>query len=188
MKRIFVIALLSLITHYSYSQSNILPLKDSSIYYDEIVKVSDTVNADKLYSLAQTWFAKAFKNTKLVLQVNDRQSLKLIGKGITFLKKGIGDNLDIYIYYTIAVDIKQGRYRYRFYDFGFESGGQTEDASKGYSHYLHGEIHRMLFESNKQALKRYEFDYFDYLAINKTALKLIADLKISMSNINADNF
>ena len=185
MKRVFVIAFLSLITHCSYSQSINLPLKDSSIYYEEIVKVSDTVSADKLFSLAQTWFANAFKNSKSVLQVSDRQSLKLIGKGIAFLRSGIGNNLDIYVYYTVAIDIKQGRYRYRFYDFGFESGAQTEEASRGYSHYLHGEIHKMLFETKKQALKRYEYDYG---FIGNTATKLISDLKSSMNNLNADNF
>lgn len=185
MKIIGFFAILILLAVPSFSQNIILPLKDSAIYYEDIVKVSHTVSADKLFTIAQTWFANTFKNSKSVLQVNDRQSMKLIGKGLALLHPSFGSTLETYIYYTVAVDIKQGRYRYKVYDFGFESGNETEDASGGYSHYLHGEIHKALFESKKQATKRYEHDYG---FIGFTATNLILSLKNSMSNLNADNF
>ena len=185
MKQILLVILSVAISNKCFSQGIVLPLKDSSIYYEEVVKVADTVSADKLFTLAQTWFANTFKNSKSVLQVNDRQSMKLIGKGVAYMHKVYGSDLDEYIYYTIAVDIKPGRYRYRVYDIGFEAGSQTEGASKGYSHYLHGEIHKQLLESKKQALKRYENDYG---FIGLTTNNLIKSLKNSMTNLNADNF
>ncbi|HTI60766.1 DUF4468 domain-containing protein [Mucilaginibacter sp.] len=185
MKFFLPIILLFALSFRCLSQNVALPLKDSLIYYEEVVTAPDTANKDILFSLAQTWFANAFKNSKSVLQVNDRQSMKLIGKGVSLLRNGYGNRSDEYIYYTIAVDIKPGRYRYRIYDFGFESGSQTEEASIGYSHYLHGEIHKMVLESKKQALKRYEYDY---RMIGLTATSLIGSLKNAMNNLNADNF
>jgi hypothetical protein len=181
---LLAIVLLTISIRSNCQQLN-LPLKDSAIYYEDVVILSDTDNASKLFSIAQTWFANSFKDSKSVLQVNDRQSMKLIGKGVALIHPEFESTLPTYIYYTIAVDIKQGRYRYRVYDFGFESGSQTEDASKGYSHYLHGEIHKLLFESKKQALKRY---VYDYSFINKTAISLIKSLKNNMNNLNADSF
>lgn len=185
MKRLLLAILLLSLSIKAVSQNIVLPLKDSMIYYEDVVKVADTVSADKLFSLAQTWFANTFKNSKSVLQLNDRQSMKLIGKGLEFLHPSFASTPATYIYYTVAIDIKQGRYRYRIYDFGFETGNESEGASKGYSHYLHGEIHRVGFEGKKSAIKRYEHDY-GFIGI--TANNLILSLKNSMNNLNADSF
>ncbi len=185
MKKNLLIILFGLLCIKANAQKIELPLKDSDVVYEEVVKLQDTtISSDKLFSLAQTWFANTFKDSKSVLQVNDRQSLKLIGKGVVLFTKGL-NNIDTYIYYTVAVDIKQGRYRYRVYNIGFETGNSTDDLSKGYSHYLHGEIHRALLESKKAALKRYENDFY---FVNKKISDLITSLKANMNNLNADNF
>jgi hypothetical protein len=186
MKKNILIILFAFLCLKVNAQKIELPLKDSDVVYEEVVKLKDTtVSSDKLFSLAQTWFANTFKDSKSVLQVNDRQSLKLIGKGVVLFTKGFGNTLDTYVYYTVAVDIKQGRYRYRVYNIGFETGNSIDELSKGYSHYLHGEIHRIIFESKKAALKRYENDF---TVVNTKINNLIISLKSNMNNLNADNF
>lgn len=186
MKHAILIIVLSSITTLAFSQTNLaLPLRDSIIIYEDVVKVSDTLSADKLFTMAQTWFANTFKDAKSVLQVNDRQSMKLIGKSSQLLYRAFASTPATYIYYSVSVDIKQGRYRYRLYDFGFEIGNQSEEASRGYSHYLHGEVHKVFPESKKQAFKRYEHDYG---FIDLTANSIISSLKRYMKNPNDDNF
>lgn len=190
MKTLFAILLVALCLKASAqkdAEKIFLPLKDSIVYYEDVVQYKDTtISADKLFTLAQTWFANTFKSSKSVLQVNDRVSMKLIGKGTASYSNGVGVDAISYISYTIAVDIKNGKYRYKVYDitFGHVSGNE-EDVSKGYSHYLHNEIHRALFESKKNALNRYERDFN---AVGYNITNLISSLKSNMNNLDADKF
>ncbi len=170
-----------------YAQEKIqLPLKDSAVVYEEVVRLTDTtISSDKLFTQAQNWFANTFKNSKSVLQVNDRQSSKLIGKGLSLYAHGINNEPDTYLYYSIDITVKNGRYRHRIYNIGFTSGTTDWLLDQSYSHYLHNEIHKMWYESKKQGLARYvnEINF-----ANATALALATSIKSFMTNISADNF
>jgi hypothetical protein len=182
-----LILILFLLPLFAKAQKIELPLKDSTIMYEEIISVKDSgATADKMFTLAQSWFANTFNNSKSVLRVNDRVSHQLIGKGSELFENGIGYNPSVYLNYTIAVDIKDGKYRYRVYDLSYESGsGYFYQLSQGYSHYLHDEIKQMVFESKKKAIKRYEKEF---IFADTKARALIQSLKSNMSNLNADAF
>jgi hypothetical protein len=181
-----LILILFLLPLFAKAQKIELPLKDSAIVYEEVVVIKDsTASADRLFTLAQTWFANTFNNSKSVLRVNDRVSHQLIGKGSELFQAGFGYNTNSYFNYTIAVDIKDGKYRYRVYDLTMDGGGSVYQISEGYSHYLHDEVKKLPFESKKAAIKRYEKEF---IFADTKVRNLIQSLKSNMSNLNADAF
>ena len=168
-----------------YAQKIKLPLQDSTIVYENVVKLKDTTtNADKLFSFAQTWFANTFKNPKSVLLINDRHSAKLIGKGAILCSPATAKLPAAYLYYLAEVVVKNGRYRYRFYGISYDFGHGETDLSTAYQHYKEGNLHKLAFESKNGAAKRYE-DYFNFA--DKNITQLISSLTTGMNGTDADN-
>lgn len=76
-----------------------------------------------LYVKANEWMAKTFVSAKEVIQMQDKEAGKLIGKGIieTPVLNAYGTNIGVdYVHYTISIDVKEGRYRCILSDFYHE--------------------------------------------------------------------
>lgn len=76
------------------------------------VEVDPATNSDELYIRARRWFVDEFKSAKDVLQVQDKQSGELIGKGtfpiaLSYATSG-------YVFFTVSVFVKDGNYKYEF--------------------------------------------------------------------------
>lgn len=96
----------------------IFPKKDGEINYSGIVVV-DNVTKAELYRRARKWFIDTYKSAKDVLQLEDKENGEVIGKGffeelwqVTFYANELTR-----IYTTVAITVKDGRYKYEIKDF-----------------------------------------------------------------------
>jgi hypothetical protein len=180
MKRLFLFTACLMLAINAFAQNDApkikLPLKDNAIIYEEVVKLADsTINANELFNLAQTWFINNLKSPKSVLEINDREGAKLTGKGVAFYRSGYGSMPDVYLYYSVDVFVKTGKYRYRFYNFGYQNNLTDHNLDIRYNEYLNNNVSKVTFESKKAALLRYEKEFL-------FASKMENDLSISLKN------
>lgn len=72
--------------------------------YSKVIEVPNKTSKE-LYSSAREWFAKTFVSANDVLQMDDLETGKLIGKGIFLL-------IDWTVNFNLEVIVKDGRYKY----------------------------------------------------------------------------
>ncbi|WP_121811000.1 DUF4468 domain-containing protein [Mucilaginibacter kameinonensis] len=89
--------------------------KDSTtnqVTYKQIIQVPG-VSAIDIYNRSREWFATTFKSANSVLQLQDKDAGKLIGKGVFShsypLNAGVFENYTIG--FTINITVKEGKYR-----------------------------------------------------------------------------
>lgn len=116
MRLLFFSALIMIAT-IAYSQGE-LPSKEGKVFY-EIVDSSVTGSADELYSRARVWMANAFKDAQEVIQLDDKETHTLIGKG---LFQFIQTMATYSVYFTVKIGTKDNKYRLQFYDIRTEVG------------------------------------------------------------------
>lgn len=84
--KILIATIFTILIHYTgYSQNTPnLPIDNETklITYSEVIILDSTVNKSELYSRAREWFAKAFKSSKNVIQMDDKENGKIIGKAL----------------------------------------------------------------------------------------------------------
>jgi len=179
MKKIVLLCLLC-ITVGAKAQNNIkLPLKDSTVLYANTIQATST--SDKLFTDAQTWLSDNFKDTKSFISANDKDNLKLTGKGYILYLPGNNDP-DTFLTYNIDITIKNGSYSYKVYDIGYEYGNVNRNISEEYSHYLHGEVHKnSLIESKKSARRRLEAEF---VFADQSFIGLVNSLKQAIGGTN----
>lgn len=103
------------------------PKKDGKIFFTEVVEVPD-VEQSILHSRALEWFAKAFKSAQDVIQMNDKENGKIVGKG-NFGDININVNLGLvpvegHVNFTISIYFKEGKYKFEITDFYHEGLGR----------------------------------------------------------------
>lgn len=106
--------LLLFISFNTFAQNSTLPIDGAThlITYTEIVKASG--NKDELYSRSKEWFAKTYNSAQRVIQMDDKESGKIVGKAMM----QVYDNGDCgYINYTISISVKDGKYKYEINNF-----------------------------------------------------------------------
>jgi hypothetical protein len=176
MKRLFL--LLFIAPAFSYSQNVPIDSLTNKIVFSEVVKV-DSVSKDELYTRAREWFAKTFKSAQDVLQMDDKESGKLIGKGSS---KGVNhlqlSTNSFYLNYMISITIKDGRYRYEVTD--FTAKDEPTQYRLNPSLLLLSEL--SLDPKSKNKKGEYRDFINDYLlAVETNSILLINDLKAAMS-------
>lgn len=53
------------------------------ITYTEVVNVDTSLSKLELYSRAKEWFAKAYNSSQNVIQIEDKESGKIVGKALS---------------------------------------------------------------------------------------------------------
>ena len=118
-----------------------IPVVDSQYEYSEVVVLDTLYNRNLLYRNAKLFFAELFKNPNEILQYDDKEEGKLIGKGSfqvagsqTFLKTYSTESRNVN--FTIEIFCKNGRYKYRIHqvicDFKSSSNaGNSKDRETG---------------------------------------------------------
>ena len=128
MKSSLVITLsILLFTLYSYAQDQVLsklPIDSvtNKLMFSEVVKLDSTKKIE-LYSRAREWFVKTYNSADDVLQMDDKESGKLLGKAfndITF-ESIMGSMFTTRMFYTVKIYIKDGRYKYEITDIYYKS-------------------------------------------------------------------
>ena len=111
---IFVL-LLSVVT----TKSQTFPFDSSThkVDYQEVVHV-DSLSKDELFTRSREWFALICRDSKSVIQMDDRQSGKMIGKGNSKgYYKMLLVEIPFRVNFTLSITCKDNRYRYEMTDF-----------------------------------------------------------------------
>lgn len=100
----------------SCAQAQDMPVDPTTnlITYSEVIEAGGISKAD-LYVRAGTWFTRTFKSSKSVLELQDKEAGKLIGKGglPVFIKTPLVGTVDAgTVMATITVLCKDGKYKY----------------------------------------------------------------------------
>jgi len=129
-----------------------------------------------LYTRAREWFAKTYKSSKSVIQMEDKESGTLVGRALLLVKDGTYGYID----YSISVYLKTGRFRYVITDFSHRGNpryGFYEDFGPCESFMNYEEKPFFLISTI------YNLGYPECIKTIKAEIPaLIADLKTAMKN------
>lgn len=114
--------------------SQAIPFNEETgkVEYTDVIQVKGS--KDELFSRAKKWTASAFKSAQNVIQAEDKEEGYLVIKGlfdantyVIFNKIPVSQNgvMD----FTIALDFKESRYRYRIFDISFRPIGALVEMS-----------------------------------------------------------
>lgn len=97
---------------------DVLPLKNGIVFYSDVIEV-DSIDKDELYKRAKRWFVESYKDANKVIQLDDKDSGEIIGKGsfdalwnATFVASHV-----VNVGHTVKIQVKDGKYRYEITDF-----------------------------------------------------------------------
>lgn len=154
-----------------------LPPSLVSTNYEFTIIDSSKENKDDLYVKAKSWFAKTFVSANSVIQLDDKEAGKIIGKGALVYDDG-SDYYKVHhtIRYTLTVNVKNNKYRFVLSDF-INEGYANNDKINGYG---------LLLDDEKFLSLPYSKAVIEKVNINMKAL--IESFKNAMKQINADNF
>jgi hypothetical protein len=115
MKTILLL-ILYVITLNCYSQA--LPTREGKVFYEQV----DTATGTKaeLYQKAKLWFANAFKDSKSVIQVDDKDNGQIVGKGNFDVPYKYGVNTSAQCNFTVKIDVKDNKYRLQIYNINYQ--------------------------------------------------------------------
>lgn len=126
--KFFVLATILFIhCNFAFGQSKQIVPTDSvtnKITYSGVVVLDSSAKKHELYSLTREWFVKAFRSAKDVIQIDDVNNGRIVGKGSTLVtyKNVFGSpNEGGNISFIITILLKDGRYKYEITDF-YHSG------------------------------------------------------------------
>lgn len=167
-----LLPLLLLISVSAYSQTPSLPLLNGKIIYTEVIPIEGK-NQGELHILAREWFAKSYNSANNVIQMDDKESGKIIGKPLMGVyHKGFGqDHPSGDIHYTISINTKDGRYKYEVTEFYHTGNGVGVPAM--------GACENLINPKKKRFVKT--FDYY-LLQMDTNVNSLIASLKTAMAS------
>lgn len=185
MKRLLLISLFLLIIFSVNAQSKninnlVLPIKDSVIFYDGIINVDASITQNQLYLRGKIWFVNYFKNAKAVLQLQDKEDGKLIGKGVLMYEYfDFLTIIPVFVECTITISVKDGKYKYEVYGIqGTQTIGNdisSIDYNDEYYRYKTGKSFKKL---------RYKI----LTGMNNQVNTLAASLETAMRNKNSSDF
>jgi hypothetical protein len=116
MKKFALIIVIIMLHLQLFAQSR-LP-DDKRFDYTEIINV-DSVKKDLLFGYVKVWLGKTYKSANNVIQVEDKETGKIIVKAITstyienWAKKHDGGKVD----YILEIDVKDNKVKLHFYNY-----------------------------------------------------------------------
>ena len=111
MKKIFTLALL-ICFYSSYSQNELI--------YEQVVQLDSSFTKAELFSNARQWITDNFKDANAVLTIEDIETGDIGGNGsIKYNPQVLSGSAGIngYIHFKIKIQVKDGKYKYTFYQF-----------------------------------------------------------------------
>lgn len=190
MKKIASLTVLILIASICFGQTTMpnfnINESTNKISYSEVVILDSITSKEILYSKAREWFAKSYNSSNNVIQMDSKESGKIIGKAlfdVTFsgpFKKVFNGGV---IHYTIAIYLRDGRYKYEITDFyhtgGLANGHKTPDG---------GSCENLITREKGFWGNSYKKTYLQYLIQMDEYIKaLIYSLKDSMKESAKDS-
>lgn len=156
------------------------------IVYTEVIEMPN-MTKDILYSRAYEWFAKTFNSAQNVIQMQDKENGKIVGKG-SFGDINITANLGLVtiegkVNFTISVYLKDGKYKYEITDFVHEGMGHW---SNGVRPANGGALENEKPDCGRSTITLGKWEKIKIQA-NERALALIEGLKKAMAVESAGN-
>jgi hypothetical protein len=151
--------------------AQVLPLVERQVVYEQIDSVSGS--NDELFLRSKKWLVNAFRSAKDVIQLDDKESSKLMGKGSDsyYFEEGFNKwPVTSIIYFTLQIDIRDNKARIRI--FNIEEGKERDVAKpiETYEYYP---------KKIKPKIEQ---------KINEKMLGLLASFKTGISKSATDNF
>jgi hypothetical protein len=153
------------------SDGTILPFDETThqITYQGVVEVPGATK-DQLYTRAYEWLAKTYRSANAVIQMQDKEAGRLMGKGAALVSiKGFSAG---FVRHTLTVYLKDGRYKYVLTDLEHEATGAHNIYSGGPLERPKAEVS---FYGGKKAWDSIRKD------ADSDARQLVADLQASMT-------
>lgn len=109
---------------------------DGKVVYTGVIKV-DSVSKNELYNRAKLFFVKNYKSANDVLQLDDKETGQIIGKGIFKIPTGTGLMARTStVLHRLSITVKDGRYKYEVANlvevFNTPGVGSGENSIDGY--------------------------------------------------------
>ena len=109
----------------NYEKPNLpIDIETNTITYTEVVVLDTTLKKDELYSRSREWFAKTYKSANSVIQMDEKEEGKIVGRAsipVTYKGSSAGS-----ISYSVSVYIKDGKYKYEFTNFQHQGPGNMQ--------------------------------------------------------------
>ncbi|MGJ1419956.1 DUF4468 domain-containing protein [Sphingobacterium spiritivorum] len=108
-----ILLILMIITGNSLKAQEVpeIPFVDGEVVYTEVVE--SNLNKDELYRNAKSWIASYFISSKDVIDLQDQEAGKIIGKAILKPKLSyLGQSRHADVNISFQIDCKDGKYRY----------------------------------------------------------------------------
>ncbi len=106
----------------TYAQPPV-PIEEGTgkVVYTEVVTVA-AANQAELYKRVEHWFNTFYKNPASTIQSQDAATGSIVGKQTIYVYNEVNGKKNQYgqVKYTITVDVKEGKYRYKIDDIFFE--------------------------------------------------------------------
>jgi hypothetical protein len=117
MKAVWIISLLLLTRLATAAEAPTpFPMVEGKINFSEIVPVAGASKSE-LYARAKLWFANAFVAANHVIQLDDKETGVLIGKGSIISKDSNGKKT---WEFTVKIQTKEERYKAEIYDISYK--------------------------------------------------------------------
>lgn len=122
MKSIFLL-LFALMPLLSFAQLiDELPKDESGkLYYTEVIQI-DSMKKQQLYLNSKQFFVDVFKSANDVIQLDDKESGIVIGKGFSEIYiKILGTPVAEQMWFTIKIQCKDDKFKYEIYNISFKN-------------------------------------------------------------------
>lgn len=175
-----VLTLLSVSAVFGKDKMPEFPVDSSTnkISYTDVVSVDSLVKKQELFSKVREWFAKTYNSSTNVIQMEDKENGKIVGKAlIQIYKKTAITNYEWgAIHYTISIYIKDGRYKYVITDF-YHTGQYTSSGGIGLNIPNYGVCEGMI---------NYKPTFWDPINIKKTLNSMLIQMDSNVNNLIQD--
>ncbi len=110
----YFVGVLSVTVLASCASMPVAPMEERSLQ-----KVHEVdLTKDEIYDVSLEWMARTFFDNREVIEINDKENGKIIGKGIVIFKGKIGwFSADIPCRFTLVVEARDGKYRTAYNNF-----------------------------------------------------------------------
>ena len=124
MKKIFLVIILFFTLGNVLGQDELPEIfprdENGKIIFTEVVQVDSTLNQSQLFGNAKLFFANTFKSAKDVIQLEDKENGRIVGKGLSNIYITVLTPVKMKLHYSILIECKDGRYKYTIYDLYYE--------------------------------------------------------------------